>query len=71
MSFKIDVFNPWYIHVCGLEINKFILKMFVNISIVICQIAGTIIHDKDPMGLLETNGDEDGNVKGTSYLIKP
>lgn len=41
------------------------------ISIVTCQIAGTIIHDLDPMGLLETNGDEDGNVKGTSYLIKP
>ena len=39
------------------------------ISIVTCQIAGTIIDDLDPMGLLETNGNEDGNIKGTSYLI--
>ena len=41
------------------------------ISIVTCQIAGTIIDDLDPMGLLETNGNEDGNIKGTSYMIKP
>ena len=40
-----------------------------SISFTICQIAGTIIHDLDPMGLLETNGDEDSNVKGTSYSV--
>ena len=39
------------------------------ISCTICQIAGTIILDLDPMGLLETNGDENSSVKGTSYSV--
>ena len=63
------------VHAGGLEMdnsnNKFdILQAHTkNVFKSHLQLAGTIINELDPMGLLETNGDEDENVKGTSYLI--